>query len=432
LGKLNVRILVITRLHSGFMESVANGVWSPTGAPAIYRLLNYLIECGHELHVVFTCKDDNDIFDDGQDHAVEIAGLRAAAVVLSGHSAARRWPQRIRWQAYEARQILAVRRIAKTFDPHLVYADRGNLWSAAYFARFTKFPVAYRIMGIIEALTDGFAGQRPMQRLIRWCLRSPFDIVICTQDGSGGEVWLDRMLAPNVPRRLLLNGVDMPEADTPTNLEIALPVDRTIVLLLGRLESIKGCEQFLTAFLVARARRPGQLHALIVGTGSCLESMRAQIIQNEAQDDVTIIPSLPHGDILTAHSNADIYVSLNRQGNLSNANLEAFRMGACAIVPSSDAGSGRDLALDAMFSTDVVLRVSSVDDIEAIAAAIIQLHDHPDERVQRGRQTAETAAVKIGTWNERMALELALLGEIATDELRGPDVIEALEHMNDA
>lgn len=412
-----MRILIVCRLFSGFVESVDNRVWKPTGAPAIYRLLDRLLTDGHEVRLLLCAKDDAAICQDGRDHDVEIDGLPAQVTVLAGPSAVRGWPARLRWHAFEWRQVAVARRVARRFDPDVVYVDRGNLWTAAYFARFTSRPVAYRIMGVIEGLTDAFAGNRPTHQMIRWCLRSPFGLVICSQDGSGGELWLDRMLRPGVPRHLLLNGVDLPEATNADSSgwlsKLGVPPDRTIVLFLGRLEAIKGCDEFLAAFLEANRRAGGGLHAVIVGTGSRLNALRSQVADADAADDVTFVPTLPHREVLTAYAASDIYVSLNRQGNLSNANLEAFRMGACCIVPEGDSATARDVALDKLFGPDVVMRVPSVDHAKELVDAILALHDNPRDRERRGHRTREIANAEIGTWHERMTLELGLLTALA-------------------
>ena len=45
----------------------------------------------------------------------------------------------------------------------------------------------------------------------------------------------------------------------------------------------------------------------------------------------TFINRLPHEFVFNAHQISDIYVSLNRYGNLSNANLEAMKFGQAMI-----------------------------------------------------------------------------------------------------
>lgn len=411
-----MRILIVCRLFSGFAASIEKGFWRPTGAPAIYRLLDRLLAEGHEVRLALCCKEDDQVCADGRDRDVEVAGLPARVTVIAGPSAVRHLPARLRWHAFELRHVAAARRIARRFDPELVYVDRGNLWTAAYFARFTPRPVVYRIMGIIEGLTDAFAGNRPTHRLTRWCLRSPFDLVICSQDGSGGEHWLDRMLRPEAPRRLMLNGVDLAAENVPASKDWrashSIPNDRTVVLFLGRLEPIKGCEEFLRGFLAANRQRGGTLHALIVGDGSRLDAMRGMADEVDAAADVTFVPALPHRDVLAAYAACDIYVSLNRQGNLSNANLEAFRMGACCIVPEGDPETSRDVALDALFGPDVVMRIPSTDHTDALAEAILTLHDDPQDRARRGQRTKQIADAEIGTWHDRMTLELDLLAAL--------------------
>ena len=106
-------------------------------------------------------------------------------------------------------------------------------------------------MGVSPAMWSIANGTTLGARLQRWLLQSPFRLVLCTQDGSGGEFFLRRVLRPSVDLKLLLNGVDM----VTERMVPVWPKDRTIVLFLGRLETIKGAEEFMQAFLRARAQR---------------------------------------------------------------------------------------------------------------------------------------------------------------------------------
>jgi hypothetical protein len=49
------------------------------------------------------------------------------------------------------------------------------------------------------------------------------------------------------------------------------------------------------------------------------------------------------------HARTRIYVSLNKLGNLSNANLESFMAGLCVVIPEADPTEGVDVATDALF-----------------------------------------------------------------------------------
>ena len=71
-------------------------------------------------------------------------------------------------------------------------------------------------------------------------------------------------LRKDVPRHLLLNGI---EKDMEPQKVDAMPKDGVKMLFVGRLESLKGIEEFMDAFYAAATDIP-DLHAVIAGDGS--------------------------------------------------------------------------------------------------------------------------------------------------------------------
>ena len=122
---------------------------------------------------------------------------------------------------------------------------------------------------------------------------------------------------------------------------------------------------------------------------------------------------LPHRQILALHRNSDIYVSLNRMCNLTNANLEAMKTGACMIIPASPNVRGIDTDTDALMPDSAIWRISSATDISGLAGALRHLRAHPDDRQSRADETAQRAARAIPTWDARIAEEIKLLERLA-------------------
>jgi glycosyltransferase involved in cell wall biosynthesis len=402
-----VNILFITRLFSGFESSVLHGKWNPTGAPTIYKLLDALIARDDDVNIVWTCKTDPDPCGIEVDQFVDIRGLRDGIWLLAGPSIFRNWPKRLRWYLSELRQTGKIIRAIREHRPDLLYVDRGNIVAAGLIARFSKIKVVYRMMGVTPDIAAAWQARSLYLKLIEWLLRSPFSLVTCSQDGSGGEIWLDRLLSPNTPRLMLLNGVNLPEGSTTNDDRMeTLPDGKTIVLLLGRLDTLKYPVKFLEGFRLARKQCPGQFHAIIVGDGPLGVEMRKKAESWGMDEDITFLGSVDH---LTAQNTCklcDIYVSLNSQGNLSNANLEAFRSGCCAIVPGSDAETGRDTATDSYFPPDTLYRIPSRPTSADISDAILHLHYHEAERFSRRRKTLVAANAVIHGWPERINREI--------------------------
>ena len=83
----NMNILFITRLYSGFEESLHQKVWKPEGVPTIYKLFNKL-SLNHKLSIIFTAKDSGATYtsnwEETRDVDVKIKNLKADIKVLCG------------------------------------------------------------------------------------------------------------------------------------------------------------------------------------------------------------------------------------------------------------------------------------------------------------------------------------------------------------
>jgi glycosyltransferase involved in cell wall biosynthesis len=405
-----MKILFATRIFSGFESSVNASQWRPSGAPTVYKLLETLIARGDDLSLIFMAKTHPDACDIATDQTIDIDGLARGIKLLAGPVYFRRWPKRLRWYLTEVRHTLQIVAQARKFQPDIIYLDRGNYVAAGLLARFGHRKIVYRMMGVPPDFAHAWKGKSLFQNLLKWCLKSPFNLVICTQDGSGGEVWLNRLLAEDTPRTMLLNGVDLPESCSSSISFLAnLPAEKTVVLLLGRLEALKRPLEFLSGFREANEARPDMLHAVVIGDGILRAEMIEQARQHNLLQHMDFIGSVDHETALQAFTRCDIYVSLNSQGNLSNSNLEAIRSGCCVIFPIADVATGRDVATDRMFPDNTIYRIPSVGRSGELSKAITFLHDHPTERVDRAERTKEMARTVINSWSERIQKEITAL-----------------------
>ena len=64
-------------------------------------------------------------------------------------------------------------------------------------------------MGIKEDMRNCLKGSSLFNKLLRWSYKSPFSMVIATQDGAGAEIWMGKALRKSVPRKTILNGVEL-------------------------------------------------------------------------------------------------------------------------------------------------------------------------------------------------------------------------------
>ena len=408
-------ILYICRVFSGFETSLEQRSWQPTGAPTIYRVVEALDRSGRDVTFLMTCRgvgaDYRTDWTAPDDREVRLEGLRNPVHVLASEHRFPQWLGRFRGPLTSLRHIWKAWRLARRTRPGFVYVDRQNVIAGAVIAHLTRTPVVLRVMGIYPSMWDTLAGRGLAARITRWAYRAPFALVVCTQDGSGGERWLPVALRAGTPHRMLLNGFD----GTPRRAEAdprlaALPRDRTIILFVGRFETIKGCEEFAAAILRLHAEGRSDLQAVMIGTGRLRTDVEARVRDAGAQAMFTFIDRLPHDQIPEAHRRSDIYVSLNRLGQLSNANLEAMSMGACMIVPRAQPERGIDLATEELVPDTAVRRLPWDDQTTALTDAIRELTADPAKRDALRANMKATAGELVHSWDARVAEEFDLIG----------------------
>lgn len=412
-----MKILYIGRLFSGLETSLLSREWRPTGAPTIFKIIEALDKSHHEVRFILTCKDGASAWLETTHKTVSVTGLNTPIQVLSGVLFSPHFLGRLRQPLRELCHLWEAWKEVQRFAPDIIYLGHADIWSGGFLARLTRFPVVFRMMGVYPAMRNALVGNRLSDVVLRWCYRAPFAAAICTQDGSGIEKWLDTALSPNIPTVRWVNGVDVPPLpEDECTLIQDLPRDRTIVLFIGHLDSLKGCDVFVDAVLDAIAERPNQIQALIIGTGNRLEALTEKIKRAGQEQSVTIINRLPHAQISEAHRSADIYVSLNRLGNLSNANLEAMKQGQCVVLPNAQPALGIDTVTEGFIPEKAALRIRDADDKEGLVEAILTLHDSPALRQSHANLMLVAGQKFIPGWEERIEKELRLLEHLATGQ----------------
>lgn len=387
--------------------------WAPTGVPTIYKVIDSLDAEAESLKIILAKKSGAySSWSCASDRKLAVSGLRSKVDVLAGEEYFPAFLGQLRSKLSEARHLFWIFYAYWTFRPDIVYIDHANIWAAGVFARLVRQPIILRLMGIYPAMRASLNTFRPAHLLLRWCYRAPYSAVICTQDGSGIEPWLAKALSSKVPCHKLLNGADLVPVKSDSDRFRGLPLGRCIVTFLGKIEAAKGAPEFVEAILAARAKAPNRFHALIVGTGSRLSDIRRQVEESKACDDFTFIERLTHSEVFAALARTDIYVSLNRLGNLSNANLEAMRAGCCMVIPASQPDTCIDVVTDEIVPEGSVWRIPSVDDVAALTGALIELSAQPAKRKSMGKAIKDAADKFLLTWEDRVSAETKLIRSI--------------------
>ncbi len=414
-----MKLLYIGSVFSGLESSLLSGAWAPTGVPTIYKMIEALDASIHEVRIVLTDRQTIPGFSEAWSRRrpveADLEGLETPVTVLPHVPRPTTVFQRTWSKVAALRQLWWTVSAVRQFNPDVVYVDRANVVAGALVARFLHRPTVLRVMGVYPSMWETLRARGVAARLLKWAYRSPFAFALCTEDGTGGARWMDAALAPDVPRATMLNGVaDAGDPDGPLPSAFAgLPKDRLVIMFIGRLEDIKGWREFVQGILSLSPEGREKVHAVVIGTGAGKAELERLIEVGNAESLFTLIDRIPHSQMQAAHKQADIYVSLNKLGNLSNANLECFADGMCVVMPTSDALTGADLSTDRLVPDDAAIRIDRDNMADALADTLDRLVKSPAEI--RRRQAAMRALARriLVSWKVRAGNEMALLEHIA-------------------
>jgi len=250
-----MKILYVCRLFTGLEKSLYSKKWSPTGVPTIYKVIEKLDKSNHEVRFMLTKKDvgngEFSTWDENSDRNIKLEGMKNRFYILSGAEFFPSFlPRKIIMILREFRQVLKICFAVWSFKPNLIYIDHANTISAGLLSRVTKIPVVYRVMGVYPYMREVLKGENFLHKLMKWFYASPFSLIICTQDGSGVERWLDGSIKKNINIEILINGITKLDliSKNPINFD-QIPTDKFVILFLGKLEEYKGCNDFVNSVI---------------------------------------------------------------------------------------------------------------------------------------------------------------------------------------
>ncbi len=418
-----MKLVFVTRVMSGFATSLASGAWRPTGAPAIHRLMGMVASRAPESRFFLLCREAG--FDFAapwttvQDRELKLEGFPAPLHALAGAHCFPRWLGRWRGHLSELRQLIVLLREIRRTRPDAIYFERGAALLAGIVARLHPGRVVLRVLGILPWMNGLAASTSIYHRLLAWAYRAPFGLVVCSEDGSGGRAWMTANLRPGVPRVTLLNGVDPQPADPAHPAFAALPEGRLVVLMLGRLETLRGCEAFVEGVLSLPSVVRARVHALVVGDGPLRDRLVARVGEAQASAAFTFTGALPPAGVAAALARADVYVMLNDMCCLTNTTLEALRAGLCPVVLDPPGHLADDPATERLLPADVAIRIPRDGDrpvAAALAHVLSGLAEDPADVARRKVRARAVADAELSGWNMRLDREFALVARIAAGE----------------
>ena len=152
------------------------------------------------------------------------------------------------------------------------------------------------------------------------------------------------------------------------------------------------------------------IHALIIGYGGEELKLKKIVKDRGHEKRFTFISELSHKQIFSAHRMSYIYVSMNHEGNLSNANLEAIQLNDCIIIPSAQTDSGIDIVTHQLLGdsiTSVPIKSPML-----LANSIHKLVLSESYREKKMELIKNKKTDFLWSWEERIKTEITLLKEL--------------------
>jgi len=418
------KTLFILRCYSGFEESLIRKEWSPSGATTIVKLLEY-VQKNKECNILLISKSNSKLkFTRNKKVilnklSIPIYFIRGRLIFFNSTKLGKLYNE-----LYSL--LFAIYYIFK-LKPKIIYADHANIFITSLIARYMSIKTVVRLMGVKDDMRDCIDGNSIYNKVLNWSYRAPFSLVLATQDGSGSDAWMQKILIDTVPRKTILNGVDRNTTLKKLKIFKELPINKIIIIFLGRLEEDKAPDKFLESFMIVRKKYPNKYHCLIVGSGSMQNVLNKIIRRENAFTEVSFFSNLNTNNIFYLLKKSNIYVSLNRCGNLSNANIEAMINSKAMIIPKSQKEKNIDIYTEKILKENTVYRVTNSDATEEVADAIIYLAKNKRIRNNLEKNIYSVSNTYIKSWEHRIKAEYKLLNLIGLgneDDLR--DYLEVL------
>jgi glycosyltransferase involved in cell wall biosynthesis len=395
-----MKIVFILSYYSSFKSSVDRGQWNPEGMPAVSKLFETLVRSNIDFTVFFTNRNSNF----NRIYTKSIQGFKNQFIIISK----KHFPKPVRYM-YEYKLYQEVNN-AIIYNPKetLIYCDRANIVVGSLFAYLTKIPVVLRLHGVTTLYFDSSKLKWKLSNFIKYVsFKAPFSKVVCTKDGTPGELFIDKYFRKDIGISLL-NGV-VPNL---FNNKECLEKKTQTVLFVSRLDPTKGVNDFLILAerLLSMCRN---IKIVMIGDGPLRELVLNFHAKTVHPDRFHYLGTITHENINQHYLTASFFISFNDLGNLSNTMLEAITNGVIPITLRPCNETMRDISTfnvlkETAFFVD---RDNRVVEAESIICNII---DNVKVRNRLCLKVMNFSKTNFVSWDKRIADEIELIKTIAS------------------
>lgn len=391
-GKKN-KLLIILRLFTGIETSIINQKWSPTGIPTVFKFIEKA-DKKFNCRIIFFSYGDNENQIDFSNPKKKIEGLSSEIFIYKNY-----YKNKFLLGKLISNLISMIRIFfhCLNFRPNKIYLNNQNILFGFILKNIFFYKVIIRIMGVYQPMRDIFKKFSIKNYIMRKIYQSNYDMAILTQDGSGSELWSKYALTKTKKKEVLINGIDKPSKYKTYDKAISN------ILFFGRLENGKGILEFIEFAIKLENIFPNKYKFIVIGSGEYDSLLNQSFTSNHI--NYQHYKMIPHRSINQILNYADIYISLNKRGSLSNANLEVFKKGVLSIILSSDHNNKIDIFTDDFLTDDAVIRIDRNDIINQLLFLFTNINLNKKAK-KYSKRLIEIMNLETSSWDERIEYEI--------------------------
>lgn len=404
-GKNRNTIMFFSSLYNPLVDIIKNKKWQPKGLPAYCKLIEGLSKQNIPLVIICHCRKALAGFSWIKN--VRVEGINATVYVLPWVNVGL-FPKRLESLLNRIFHFSCILFFALKHNPGLIYTDKSHTRQAAFFTLLGK-KVFLRIYGVTKELLDFMESNRnkTIKNITYYSFFARYTYVLGTLDGSDIDVFFSTYINPNVPKQVLLNGIDKKQSTTGKYIDIRkrfnIKGNEKIIVFLSQFSHQKGGQEYINV-IAELSKLTNNFTALMVGYGPLEEHYRNLISQTSLDREIRIINGIKHAEVNGLLSQADIFLSFNMEGNICNTVLEAFGAGV-PVLTFKDRHTQQ-------FFGEVVFYVNKNDTFEMIGNVVHKTISDEMNLMRHKKLTKTFVDKKISSWDQRIADEIGIINGI--------------------
>ena len=203
----------------------------------------------------------------------------------------------------------------------------------------------------------------------------------------------------------MLNGVDKVKIRSEIDRgALNINQDQLIVTFIGRLDNEKGIWDFI--YSIEKLSPKNMITGLIIGDGLLMKAISSYVKKKKIKN-IIFIGAINHKDINSYLEISDIFISLNRLGNLCNTTLEAIGSEKCIITLHKNTKTFRDYSTH-HFLKDSVIYINRNNVVQELSKVLLLLSNNK-QLIEIMRQRVIKTKLKLPSWDYRIEKEMKII-----------------------